>query len=73
MNAWQGNVCMTYVVDDARAQSFIRYVVFEKDSKFVNYDLDQDDIEDRCSMAGVDLTKVAEKELSDESRDSKTF
>ena len=67
MNAWQRNVCMEYVVDDARAQSFIRYAVFERDSKFVNYDLDQDDIEDRCGMAGTDLTNVAEKELSDES------
>jgi hypothetical protein len=69
MNAWQRNVCMEYVVDDARAQSFIRYAVFEKDSKFVNYDLDQDDIEDRCSMAGTDLTNVAEKELKEESED----
>jgi hypothetical protein len=38
--------------------------VFEKDSKFVNYDLGQEDIEDRCSMAGVDLTNVAERETS---------
>jgi hypothetical protein len=69
MNAWQRNVCMEYVVDDARA-SFIKYAVFEKDSKFVNYDLDQDDIEGRCSMAGTDLTNVAEKELKDESEDA---
>jgi hypothetical protein len=47
MNASQRNVCMEYVVDDARAQSFIKYAVFEKDSKFVNNDLDQDDIERR--------------------------
>ena len=60
---------MEYVVDDARQQSFIRYAVFEKNSKFVNYDLGQDDIEDRCSMAGVDLTNVAEKELKDESEE----
>jgi hypothetical protein len=45
---------MEYVVDDARAQSFIKYAVFEQDSKFVNYDLDQDDIEGRGSMAGTD-------------------
>jgi hypothetical protein len=32
-------------------------------------DRDQEDIENRCSMAGVDLTKVAEKELKDESED----
>jgi hypothetical protein len=31
---------MEYVVDDARQQGLIRYAVFEKDSKFVNYDLD---------------------------------
>jgi hypothetical protein len=29
MNAWQGNICTEYVVDDAREQSFIRYAVFE--------------------------------------------
>jgi hypothetical protein len=63
-NSWTGNVCVEYVVDDARQQSFIRYAVFEKDSKFVNYDLGQEDIEDRCSMAGVDLTNVAERETS---------
>jgi hypothetical protein len=57
---------MEYLVDDAREQSFIRYAVFEKDSKFVNYDLGQEDVEDRCSIAGTtDLTKVAEKELED--------
>jgi hypothetical protein len=72
-NSWQGNVCMEYVVDDARQQSFIRYAVFEKNSKFVNYDLDQEDIDDRCSMTGTELTNVAERELKDESRDSKTF
>jgi hypothetical protein len=71
MNAWQGNVCVEYVVDDARQQSFIRYVVFEKNSKFVNYDLNEDDIENRCSIAGTtDLTKIAEKELKDESEDA---
>jgi hypothetical protein len=71
VNAWQGNVCMEYVVDDAREQSFIRYAVFEKNSKFVNYDLGQEDIEDRCSLAGVDLTNVAKKELKDESEGEK--
>jgi hypothetical protein len=60
-NSWTGNVCMEYVVDDARQQSLIRYAVFEKNSKFVNYDLGQEDIEDRCSMVGTDLTNVAEK------------
>jgi hypothetical protein len=60
---------MEYVVDDARQQSLIRYAVFEKNSKFVNYDLGQEDIEDRCSMTGTDLTDVAEKELKDESED----
>lgn len=68
-NSWTGNVCMEYVVDDAREQSLIRYAVFEKNSKFVNYDLNQDNIEDRCSMAGTDLTNVAEKELKNESED----
>jgi hypothetical protein len=58
-NLWTGNVCMEYVVDDARQQSLIRYAVFEKNSKFVNDDLGQDDIEDRCSMVGTDLTNVA--------------
>jgi hypothetical protein len=58
---------MEYVVDDAREQSFIRYAVFETNSKFVNYDLAEEDIEDRCSMVGTDLTSAAEKELSDES------
>jgi hypothetical protein len=66
-NAWSGNVCMEYVVDDARQQSLIRYAAFEKNSKFVNYDLGQEDTEDRCSMAGTDLTNVAEKELKGES------
>jgi len=57
--------------DSSRIQlNDIRYAVFEKDSKFVNYDLDQEDIEDRCSMAGADLTDVAEKELKDESEDA---
>jgi hypothetical protein len=50
-NSWTGNVCMEYLVDGAREQSFIRYAVFEKNSKFVNYDLDQEDIEERCNMA----------------------
>jgi transcriptional regulator GlxA family with amidase domain len=45
---------MEYVVDDARGQSLISYAVFEKNSNFVNYDLGQEDIEDRCSMAGSD-------------------
>ena len=71
-NSWTGNVCMEYVVDDARQQSFIKYAVFEKKSKFVNYDLDQDDIEGRCSMAGNDLTKITEKELKDESENAET-
>jgi hypothetical protein len=63
-NAWSGNVCVEYVADDARQQSFIRYAVFEKNSKFVNYDLGQEDIENRCGLAGTtDLTNVAEKEL----------
>ena len=62
-NVWQGNVCMEYVVHDARERDSISYAVFEKNSKFVNYDLLQEDIEDRCSMAGVDLTNDAEKEL----------
>jgi hypothetical protein len=38
-NAWSGIVCVAYVIDDARQQRFIRYAVFEKNSKFVNYDL----------------------------------
>lgn len=63
MNSWMGNVCTEYLVDDAREQSLIKFAVFEKDSRFVNYDLDEDDIEERCSMAGIDLTNVAEKEL----------
>ena len=65
MNSSVGNVCTEYVVDDARKQSFVKYAVFEKSSRFLNYDLDQDDIDDRCSTAGVDLTNVAEKELKD--------
>jgi hypothetical protein len=47
--SWTGNVCMEYVVDDAREQSFIRYAIFEKNSKFVNYDLGRDDIEDSAA------------------------
>jgi hypothetical protein len=70
-NSWMANVCMEYVADDAREQSFIRYAVFEKNSKFVNYDLYQEDIEAKCSMAGVDLAKVMEEELKDESEDAK--
>jgi hypothetical protein len=69
-NSWTGNVCMAYVVDDARQQSLIRHAVFEKNSKCVNYDLGQEDIEERCSMAGADLTNVAEEELKDESEDA---
>jgi hypothetical protein len=34
------------------------------------YDLGQEVIEDRCSMAGTDLTNIAEKELKDESEDA---
>jgi hypothetical protein len=65
-NAWQGNICLEYLVDDARKQSFIRYAVFEKDSKSeINYDMDQEDLGDSCNLAGVDLTNVAEKELKD--------
>lgn len=56
---------MEYVVDDARERSFIKYAVFEKGTKFVNYDLDEVAIEDRRSVPGVDLTSVAEKELMD--------
>jgi hypothetical protein len=52
--------------DDARQRGLIRYAVIEKGSKFVNYDLNQEDIEDRCSMTGTDLTNVAEKELGQE-------
>ena len=65
MNSWTGNVCTEYLVDEAREQSFIKYAVFEKDSRFLNYDLGQEDIEDRWSLAGVDLTNVAEEELID--------
>ena len=65
MNSWTGNVCTEYLVDEAREQRFIKYAVFEKDSRFLNYDLGQEDIEDRCSLAGVDLTNVAEEELID--------
>jgi hypothetical protein len=43
-NAWSGNVCVEYVIDDARQQSLIRYAAFEKGAKFVNYDLNEDDI-----------------------------
>ena len=38
-NAWMGNVCVEYVADDAREQSFIRYAVLEKNSKVVEHDL----------------------------------
>ena len=62
-NAWMGNVCVEYVADDAREQSFIRYAVLEKNSKVVEYDLYEEDIADRCSLSGIDLTGVAEKEL----------
>ena len=68
-NSWTGNVCIEYLVDDARQESLIRYAVFEKNSKLVNYDLSEEEIEDRCSMAGTDLTNVAEKELKNESED----
>ena len=64
-NTWRGNVCVEYVFDDAREQSSIRFAVLEEGSKFLNYDLDQDDIEDRCNATGIDLTNVAEKELKD--------
>lgn len=50
-------------------QSFISYAVFEKNSKFANYDLGQEETEDRCRMAGIDLTTLAEKELKDETED----
>ncbi len=51
---------MEYLVDDAREQSFTRFAIFEEDSKTVNDDFNQDDIKDRCGMAGGDLTKLAE-------------
>jgi hypothetical protein len=54
---------MEYLVDDAREQSSIRYAVLERDSKSVNFDLDQEDVRGRCGMAGLDLTNIAEKEL----------
>lgn len=63
VNAWAGNMCIEYVTDDARSQPIIRYALAEKDSKYVVYDLDREDIEESCSIAGVDLTEVAEKEL----------
>jgi len=67
-NAWMGNVCMEYVGDDAREHSFIRYAVFEKDSKLeITYDLDREDIEDTCNVAGVNLTNIAEKEVKADS------
>jgi hypothetical protein len=34
--------------------------VLEKNAEQINYDLDQEDTEDRCSMTGVDLMKVVE-------------
>jgi hypothetical protein len=59
-------VCLEYVVDDAREQSFIKFAVFEKDSKSeINYDMDQEELGDSCNGTGVDLTNVAEKELKD--------
>jgi hypothetical protein len=61
---------MEYLVDDAREQSFTKFAVFEQDSKFVNYDLGEEDIENHCSMTGVDLTKIAEKELTAESEEA---
>ena len=36
---------------------------FEKDSRFVNYNLGPGDLDSTCNMAGVDLTNVAEKQL----------
>jgi len=60
-----GNICLEYVEQDAREQSSIRYAVLEKGSKTVNYDLDQEDLEGRCSMSGVDLTNIAEEELEE--------
>jgi hypothetical protein len=57
---------MEYLTYDARELGEIRYAVFEKDSKFVNYDLDREDVEGKCSMVGVGITMVAEKELKDE-------
>jgi len=66
-NSWMGNICMEYVSQDAREQGSIRYAVLEKGSRTVNYDLDQDDLEGTCSMAGVDLTHDAENELEDQS------
>lgn len=62
-NAWRGAICFEYVADDARTQPIIRYAIVEKDSKFVNYDLDLEDVAAACSLVGVDLTNVAEKEL----------
>ena len=63
-NSWMGNVCMEYVVDDAREQSLIGYAVFDKNPRFVNYDLERDDLESRCSMSGIDLTDVANRRLT---------
>jgi hypothetical protein len=47
---------MEYLTYDARELGEIRYTVFEKNAKFMNYDLAEGDIADRCSMTGVDLT-----------------
>jgi hypothetical protein len=38
-------------LEDRATTAAIRYAVFERNSKFVNYDLGQEDIEGRCSMA----------------------
>jgi len=59
------NLLLKSLGKGTKIHSLIRYAVLEKNSKSVNYDQDQGDLEDRCSMAGVDLTDVAEKELED--------
>jgi len=64
-NTWLGNVCFEYVSEDARHQPSISYAIFEKDSKAVEYGLDQSDLEDRCNDADIDLTRAAEKGAQD--------
>lgn len=39
----------------------IRYVVVEKGSKYVVYDLDQEDIAESCNETGLDVADVAEE------------
>jgi len=64
MNAWQGNVCMEYVVDEARQQRSVRYDVFEKDDSSGDYpDELIDEVEARATISTLQRDELLKGEI----------